>query len=260
MTLAAERGYDRLAEGGLALFAGNPATGIIVQLRYCRQGRRLFNAADLVMLRDLRALFDEVLRHRRRLEEAVRNERDRVARDLHDDVGARLLTLSHGLTGASAVQARQALTDLREVVYSMRRGPAPFADLLGDWRGEAAERCDNAGVELVWILDDDAPAVTLGGAQALALSRRFRETLSNALHHGGRAPIEIRLRCDGSILHVCVAHAYDGAPPAQWRASMGLQNLRDRVARLGGRIDWSIDAGRLACAWTIDLAGVVDRP
>lgn len=259
MTLAAARSYDRLAEGGLALFADNPAAGSAVQLRYCRQGRRLFNGTDLVMLRDLRALFDEVLRYRRRLEEAVHSERDRVARDLHDDVGARLLTLSHGLTGNSALQARQALTDLREVVYSMRRGPAPFADLLGDWRGEAAERCDNARVELVWTLEDDPPEHTLGGAQALALSRIYRETLSNALHHGAGAPIEIRLCWQGSELRVCVAHAHAGAPPQQWRASLGLQNLRDRVARMGGHIDWSIDAGRLTCAWTVDLAGYVER-
>ena len=248
---------DEIKEGGLVLSVAQDAGVPPQRLLYCHGGARLFNQTDLNMLTDLRGLFAEMLRYRQRLDEAVTAERDRVARDLHDDVGARLLTLSHSSAGESAQQARQALAELRAVVYSMRAPPVEIADLLGDWRAEAAERCDAAGVPLSWNVYGEAPTLSLAGGPALGLSRVMRETISNALHHGKRQTITFNLDFTGSRLFACVSNPYGGGDPSDWRESLGLHNLRDRIKRLGGDIDWSVQASELQCRWTVDLATAV---
>lgn len=243
---------DAVAENGLALNVAGSAGVQPQQLHYCQGGARLFHPQDIEMLADLRALFVEMLRYRERLHQAVADERDRVARDLHDDVGARLLTLVHSADGTGAEQARQALAELRAVVYSMRAPPIQIADLLGDWRAEAAERFDAAGVPMCWQVDGEPPTIALGGGPALALSRVMRETLSNALRHGGGA-VELSLKFAGTRLFSEVANQYAGGDPAKWHQSLGLHNVRDRLDRIGGEVAWVECGDRLICRWSVDL-------
>lgn len=246
---------DAIREGGLALdIAGSPHLSP-QRLLHCQGGARLFSKSDLDMLSDLRALFAEMLSYRERLDQAVSDERDRVARDLHDDVGARLLTLSHSTQGHGAEQARQALAELRAVVYSMRAPPVQIVELLGDWRAEAADRCEAADVALDWHVYGEPPPLALAGGPALGLSRVMRETISNALHHGNGHRITFNLDFTGSRMFASVYNQYLGGDPAEWRESLGLNNLRDRLTRLGGEIEWQASGGQLQCRWSVDLAG-----
>lgn len=249
---------DAVAQGGLALEItadnGLPQS----RLLFCHGGARLFNSRDLEMLADLKRLFAELLDYRQRLDQAVATERDRVARDLHDDVGARLLTLSHRLPQPGADQARQALAELRAVVYSMRAPPAKITELLGDWRVEAAERCDAAGITLVWQVQGKPPPLALTGGPALALSRVLRETLSNALNHSGAQKITLDLAFSGTQICTTISHPYNGEAPGEWRESLGLHNLRDRIAQLHGEIAWHSANYRLECCWSVDLAAAAE--
>lgn len=254
-----QEGNDAVADNGLALNVAGDSYVASQQLQYCQGGARLFNQGDLKMLGDLRGLFAEMLHYRERLDEAVADERDRVARDLHDDVGARLLTLSHSANAGGAEQARLALSELRAVVYSMRAKPAPISDLLADWRAEVAERFEAAGVEFAWNVHGEPPDMALDGGLALALSRVMRETLSNALHHGEGGPVDLSLTFADTRLAAVVTNPYTGGDPAEWRESLGLHNLRERLGRLGGRVEWRACGERLKCCWWVDLS-VRDEP
>ena len=225
-----------------------------LQLRYCEGGRRLFSREDLALLVDLRKLFMEVVRYRGLVELAVAAERERVARDLHDDVGARLLTLSQRLDGDAARWARDALTELRAVVYSMHSGAQSLENLIADWRAETAERCEAAGVALDWRAPEELPDMRVDGGTALALSRMLRELVTNALRHGRAERVQLDLDLTGSRLQCRVGHAYDGPDPAHWQASLGLRNVRDRAGRLGGEARWDWRDGWLCSRWDVELS------
>lgn len=254
LTQCATNHKDKVDENGLALTVAGNEDVSPQKLQYCQGGARLFNPGDLNMLADLRALFAEVLGYRQRLEQAVFSERDRVARDLHDDVGARLLTLSHSLENQGATQARHALSELRSVVYSMQAAPVSLEDLLGDWRAETAERCEAAGKEFSWTVSGSIPTLTLTGGPALALTRVLRETLSNALRHSNAPKVALHFAFTNTLLHASIAHTFDGPPPQQWQSSLGLRNLRERLARMNGSIDWCYEHQRLDCHWSLDVA------
>lgn len=247
---------DAITDNGLSVRVAARAARPGLRLRYPAAGTRLFRESDLRTLAELRALFDQILRYRGMLDAAVTRERNRVARDLHDDVGARLLTLSHRLPPEHAEQARQALAELRAVVHSMQAPRTSIGALLGQWRDEAEERCSAAGVDLRWAVEGDIPELDLGGGEALSLTRVLREALTNALRHATPADLGLGLRFAGSHLDVTLRHAYDGAAPDQWRASLGLHNLQGRLAQLGGHIAWTAGEGELVTAWRADLAAV----
>lgn len=245
---------DRIVDSGLGLDVAGDAQAPPLQLRFAQRGGRLFTPDDLATLADLRQLFAEVLRYRKLLEAGVAAERDRVARDLHDDVGARLLTMSHRLPAEYADQASRALAELREVVYSMRMPPSPIDALLGDWRAETAERCEGADVALHWSVSGEGPNWPIAGGMALTLSRVLREAVSNALAHARPPGLRLHFTLDGDQLHAELRHAHAGQGPEQWRDALGLRNLRDRIARLNGRIEWQLDAGELYTRWQVTLA------
>ena len=244
---------DRVVDSGLAIeIAGNGEMPAL-RLAFARHGARLFNPGDLATLAELRRLFAEVLRYRDLLEAGVNEERDRVARDLHDDVGARLLSMSHQLPEAQADQARRALTELREVVYSMRMAPVPVDALAADWRAEVGERCEAADVQLHWHRRGEGPPQPLSGGMALALSRVLREVISNALAHARPPLLHVELTLDDDRLHAEVRHPHQGEPPAAWRPALGLRNLRERIDRLRGEIDWQLRDGELCTHWQVSL-------
>ena len=246
---------DAIVDSGLSLEVAPASTTLPgLRLQYAERGQRLFQSEDLRLLAELRRLFDEIRRYRGLLEEGVQRERDRVARDLHDDVGARLLTLSHQLPGEHAEQARRALEELRAVVYSMQTPPTPFDALLGQWRAEVAERCEAAEVTLAWTVSGPVPDHVLGGGAVLALSRVLRECVSNALRHCPQAPqLTVDLTCSETQLTVVVAHAYQGPAATTWQPSVGLNNLHERLRQMSGHIEWHTDdsSSRLTARWQV---------
>lgn len=251
------QGGDGLEESGLILRTGGDGTLPTLRLHYAEGGRRLFHPDDLALLSELRRLFEEILAYRALLEASVQRERERVAQDLHDDVGARLLTLTHQLPDAEAEQARRALEELRAVVYSMQAAPTAPEALFGEWRAEVAERCESLGITLSWTLSGDTTVQSLDGGTALALSRVMREVITNSLKHcSGLEHLSVTLTVDGDQLHMAVSHPYNGAPPDQWRAGLGLNNLRKRIESLSGEIDWVPHDGQLTTRWQLHLAPV----
>lgn len=245
---------DAVAESGLALKVAAHEGLPGLRLQFCARGDRLFGQDDLRTLRELRHLFREILRYRGMLEAAVARERRRVARDLHDDVGARLLTMSHRLPPEQAEQARQALAELRAVVHSMQAPPMSLRALLSQWQDELEERCIAAGVALDWSLEGELPELELAGGEALSLTRVLREALSNALRHAAPDRIALRLNFRGTRLSMQLRHRHHGPAPEQWTASLGLHSLRSRLAPLRGEISWIARDGELHTDWHAELA------
>ncbi len=72
-----------------------------------------------------------------RVEQVTRQERKRIAADLHDDLGAKLLTIVHTSDSERiSTLAREALEEMRLSVRGLTGKPVQLVDALGDWRAE----------------------------------------------------------------------------------------------------------------------------
>lgn len=181
-------------------------------------------------------------RHALEMSQAATTERERIYRDLHDDVGAKLLGLAISAQRANlphqADLARSALQDLRDVVSRSEQSATPFGDLLADLRAETEQRVRVAGLELTWQLPEQERDLHIGADAALHLSRILREAVSNVLRHAAASHIEIITRFPHDRFVLEVRDNGAGCPVASVRPHRGMTGMRARAAALGGQLTW----------------------
>jgi signal transduction histidine kinase len=185
----------------------------------------------------------EVTRSRARLADAFELERRRIERDLHDGAQQRLVALTVALgmarldlpsdsaaaeqVGAAHEQAKQALTELRELI----RGVHP--QVLTD-RGLPAAVADAAGRSPVSVDVDLALPRRLPGSVEVAAYFAVCEALANMARHSRATTASVRGRLLDDVLVVEVHD--DGVGGADPAAGSGLAGLADRIAVVDGRL------------------------
>jgi signal transduction histidine kinase len=192
----------------------------------------------------------EVAEHRRDAQRlVVFEDRDRIARDLHDLVIQRLFATGMQLESAArlverpeaATRVRRAVDDLdttireiRSTIYALQNDPSEQRTSL---RSRLFEVID-AGAEQLGF----APAVRLAGLVDTAvrpelgdhLQAVLREALSNAARHAGATRVEVVLEV-GDAVQLVVRDDGRGLPAEESRRS-GLANLAQRAALMGGEL------------------------
>lgn len=235
-------GEARVEEEGRVLVAPSVAGFPSLILRDRDQGRTLFSPADAAAVSDLLALVLYIDESHAAHERGAAQERARIARDIHDNIGAQLLSALHVGDGARKdALIRDAIGEVRSVINNAAGEQERFEDVAADLRAETAERLEAQGLVLNWraeAADGGAPRP----AAMSALRALVREAVSNVLRHGAAKTVDVALEPQGRMLRLRIAD--DGAgcesrePPRQGR---GLANMEQRVAALGGTI--SIDLG-----------------
>lgn len=198
-----------------------------------------------------------------RTAQAAQDERQRIASDLHDDLGAKLLTIAHaaardaptGDRDRVAGMARQALDEMRLSVRGMTGQPAPAADVLADWRAETVGRLGSAGFIAQWHAQEPPPGLVLPARTHVQLTRVLREAVSNAIRHSGGRTCRVTITFEPGVLHLQVSddgRGLDEAPPA---GGHGLAGIERRVRLLAGRHALRrAEGGGLLLALSVPLA------
>lgn len=182
---------------------------------------------------------------------AVVEERNRLAREIHDGLGASLSSLIiqseyvEQLTRDDAVKrevselkqsAEEAIEELRRSLQMMREdfdlahGVEDYVKTFGE-RTQLPVRFEQSGT----LLGRMAPETSL------ALFRVLQELLSNAAKHAQPRQVDVKLHFGAHAVHLAVKDDGKGFDPASPKAGhYGLINLRERAMKLGG--DVTIDA------------------
>lgn len=169
------------------------------------------------------------------MEHVVVEERERIYRDLHDDVGAKLLSLVFRAgKPEDADLARSALRDLRDVVSRTGASSYQLEDVIADWRVECDQRLTEAGIALDWQVDGALEGLSLSQPQALNLGRILREAISNVIHHAGARNVGVSIAVADRQLRLEVRDDGRGLPAKLRPGGRGLRNMESRAARLGG--------------------------
>ncbi|HEY1091502.1 MAG TPA: ATP-binding protein, partial [Burkholderiaceae bacterium] len=118
-----------------------------------------------------------------RLEQVTERERKRIAADLHDDLGAKLLTIVHtSESDRISSLAREALEEMRLSVRGLTGKPVHLLDALGDWRAEVVSRLAQANIQAEWKAGVDE-VYTLQARAYVQTTRILRESVSNIIKH-----------------------------------------------------------------------------
>jgi len=242
-----------LGADGLALvtpaLAGLPS----LRLEYAHGGRALFSPADEEQARALTDMLRFVFDSRDSYERGVAGERKRIAGDIHDNLGATLLSALHSRDGERKDRyIRETLADLRSIVTEPTGPDAGLAETLAASRKEMSERLHARGLTLDWPLDA-APADGVDSKVAQSLRAMLRELTNNILKHAQAQTVRVRLDADGPNLVLTVEDDGKGFDAATVAKGAGLDGLQDRAARHGGTVEWSGGAGDLGTRFTVRL-------
>lgn len=183
-------------------------------------------------------------------------ERTRLAQDLHDDIGARLLTLIlRARDPALADELRETLRDLKSLTRGLSTVRMRLSEAAADWHIDATKRLNEADISLHWDLDTGADAA-LDAQQWQGLSRVLRELLSNAIAHAKPRSVRITGSLRDGWLKLSIDDDGCGRSPEHWAPGLGLSGVRRRVLDLGGTVKWQERApGGIRCTLCVPLAG-----
>ena len=197
---------------------------------------------------------------RRRMETAIEEERRRIAREVHDELGQALTALrlelallGDGLAADAAATARLAAMDgliaktidsVRRIAYELRPGVLDSLGLLAaiEWQTREFER--RSGIRCELALPEREPEVA--PARATALFRIFQEVLTNIARHAGATQVDVGVAIAMGNLLIEVDDDGRGFDPSSPEAaeSLGLLGMRERAAEFGGLVSLHSEPGR----------------
>lgn len=200
-------------------------------------GRGLFAPRHVRTCDQLIALVRQAEASRQSYDRGVAEERGRIARDMHDNIGAQLLGALHSQGGERKdALIRETLGDLRDIINNASGPGLPVVDALADLRAETAERAAGAGLDLDWVAEVDEDTV-LSPARLHGLRSVVREAVSNVIKHAGAKSLDIRLAINGPTMRLAIRDDGTGFDTGGTGAGHGLANMQTRLGGLGGRVE-----------------------
>jgi signal transduction histidine kinase len=192
---------------------------------------------------------------------AVAEERNRLARDLHDSVTQTLYSLD--LFANAAQQAlyagrieratehawqilslsQSALADMRLLVFELRPPLLEQLGLAGALRARLESVEARAGFKTEFEAKGERPLSPLVEAELYAVAQ---EVLNNALKHAQAGQVSVSLECEEQGCCLTIRDDGIGFDPeiAEDGGGFGLQNMRERVERVGGILTLEAAPGR----------------
>ncbi len=174
-----------------------------------------------------------------RVEKVTERERKRIAADLHDDLGAKLLTIVHTSESERiSTLAREALEEMRLSVRGLTGRPVQLIDALGDWRAEVVSRLGQAGIEADWSAPAEDLPQTLSARAFVQTTRILREAVSNVIKHSGASHCSLSCAIADGDVQIVVRDNGNGIPmelDGRLDRGHGMASMKHRAKQLQGQ-------------------------
>ena len=183
--------------------------------------------------------------------------RDRIATDLHDEVGSNLSSIvlfstavskhtealpeyATGMLQRMKENSKRAMESMNDIVWSVNSGHDSMEDLLDRMHAYAEPLCEAAGIGLEFNIDAGPLTRKLAMEQRKNLYLIFKEAVSNAVRHSRCEGIKVALRMVNGRIELVVEDDGVGLPEATARGvslgGNGLGNMVRRAGEIGGEV------------------------
>lgn len=187
-----------------------------------------------------RAIITQSFEERRKLElsEAASAERIRIYRDLHDDVGSRLLSIIHAEPGKPIENmARATLESLRQTVSKANTPDQPLACLLADIQEESTLRLEGSGHQVTWQQQPGNYQIIVAADTAFNVNRICKELVSNIIRHAQASHVTFVIERMDDAVSMNISDNGCGMSEETVPGN-GLQHLRSRAEEIHADIEW----------------------
>ncbi|WP_164851434.1 sensor histidine kinase [Larkinella soli] len=188
-------------------------------------------------------------RQRRRLE-AIRN---RIATDLHDDMGSTLSSIrifsdvvqqQIGPVRPEAVPILERIStsattlseSMQDIIWTIQTRYDSLEDVVTRMREFGLKLAEAKGIDFRMQVSDQFLSTRLDVEQRRNLYLIFKESINNAVKYAGCTAIEVHLVLDGRRLSMRIQDNGSGFDPATVRSGNGLPNLKKRAKEIRGEL------------------------
>jgi PAS domain S-box-containing protein len=196
-----------------------------------------------------------------RLDEVREEERTRVAREIHDELGQALTILKMDLSwlqgrsgrGDAVIRKKikcmigdvdQTIQHVRKIVSELRPSILDEMGLTAALEWQVSQFQDRTGIRSVF--ECSSGDLKLLPDTAAALFRVVQEALTNVVRHSGARIVRVALGIGGGILRIAITDDGKGISHTEIndRKSFGIVGMRERVHRIGGELHIFSGPGR----------------
>jgi len=196
---------------------------------------------------------EALARAKRKLVRVQEQERARIARELHDDIGQRLALLTIGLTGVSEelqTQASEIAADLQSLSHELHPSKIEVVGVVAGMR----VFCSEFALQHQFDIDFQATDITrqLSSNISLNLFRILQEALHNTAKHSGIRQCRVRLWDAHGWVHLVVSDEGRGfeVGATKEHRGIGLITMQERVGRVDGDLKIESQPG---CGTTVHV-------
>jgi signal transduction histidine kinase len=221
-----------------------------------------FNEQDEIAMKAIAvaagAGIDSIRMTRELRDRAVREDRARIAREVHDSIIQNLFAVGLGLQAKSAtsgdgsdmriamddaaIAIDASIAELRRLIYDLHGNLPRRSSLASEIKDLVTRLGGPYEVPVVVSVSGDVPELDISLIDDVL--QIVRESVSNTLRHSGATSISVSLSADDRSLFLSIAdngHGFD-VPNAPW--GLGLANMRTRTKRAGGTLNIDSNHGR----------------
>lgn len=195
---------------------------------------------------------------------ALDKERSRIARDMHDEVGAKLTRLSllsemagghpeippgvRGEVREISETARETIRSFEEIVWAVNPRNDTLADLVHYLCRYVEDYFEGSSVRCDYDLPPEIPPTALPTEVRHEVFLAAKESLNNVLKHAGAKQVRVQLVLMASEFKIVIEDDGRGfdtvAPPKRTGGGNGLENMRERLRAVGGRFECTSQMGK----------------
>ena len=185
---------------------------------------------------------------------AVYEERNRIAKDIHDNAGHSMTTVIMQTEAAKLlidsdpeeaknriisanIQAKNALEQMRESVHLLA-GKTDMHSLKGEIEEIIAQTIDGTELKIRCNIED----AELDGEKSRFICNSVKECLVNGIRHGRATAFFVEMRKEFSSITLRISDNGSGAE-GEIKEGFGLRGIREKAEKLGGRCSFSSEAG-----------------
>ncbi|WP_345243101.1 two-component regulator propeller domain-containing protein [Nibrella saemangeumensis] len=193
------------------------------------------------------------VRYRQQQQDKIRRIRDRIATDLHDDMGSTLssiriisdvlqrqLTESEPVAGAMLQKISENATHLSEsmqdIIWSIKSDNDTLEDVVTRMMEFAVKPLEARQIKLKTHISARFDGTRLNPDQRRTLFLIFKEVVNNAIKYAACTQIDLLISLTGPNLSMVIRDNGIGFDPATVQPGNGLQNLQRRAQDMGGRL------------------------
>jgi signal transduction histidine kinase len=185
----------------------------------------------------------------------LQEQRLRISRDLHDNIGAQLTfiissldNLKYGFTIANEKLeekltsisgfAKETIYELRDTIWAMNKDEITFEDL----KSRITNFIENAklasqGIGFEFGYDENLKADIFSSVEGMNVYRIIQETINNSMKHAQASKIEVAVFKENDIFRITIKDNGKGFNEEEILSGNGINNLKKRAKEINGEIE-----------------------